>query len=85
MNTRSKTKELIECGEICSNCLGEVDKEFYAAFCQANEVLCSKCFCPDKCDSCNTQIHVVKMVYVLDGMPQCRPLCKECETIEMQY
>ena len=85
MNTRSKTTELIKLGEICCICYGEIDKEFYGAWCQSNDVLCSNCFATDRCESCNVKLPVVKKVYVFDGLPKCRPLCKECETIEEQY
>lgn len=78
MNTRSKTKELIEFGEICCNCLSTIEKDFYAAWCQANEVLCSKCFAPNECMECKTAIDVVRKVYVLDGMPELLPLCSTC-------
>lgn len=83
MNTRSKTKDLVKTAEICSKCYGEVDKTFYAAWCQANEVLCARCFIPDKCCSCNATIKVVRKVYVLDGMPECQPLCEKCLNEEM--
>lgn len=77
MNTRSKTRELIQHGEICCNCYKKIDVEFFATWCQANEILCHECI-PKKCIDCEKTIELKHKIYVLDGMSCIRPLCDEC-------
>lgn len=78
MNTRSKTEELIQNGEMCENCYGPIDPTFYATWCQCNTQICHKCFTPDQCIECKTEIPIVVKVYVLDGTPECLPICVNC-------
>lgn len=73
---RSK-KEAIQLGELCNVCYKAVGDDEYATWCQTNEKMCLQCV-GTKCDECGTTIKLLSPIYVLDGMPECRPLCEEC-------
>lgn len=77
MNTRSKTREMIQNGEICSICYDIIDEQCYGASCQANEKICYNCI-GYKCHDCKKKIQLERKIYVLDGMPTLRPICYDC-------
>lgn len=77
MNTRSKTKELVERGLLCIKCLDTICDYAYATWCQSNSNMCLKCV-GQKCYFCRRSMVIESKIYVLDGLPECIPLCKQC-------
>lgn len=77
MNTRSKSKELVNCGELCAKCLDKIIPWAYATWCQTNVNICLKCL-GHQCQSCRCRVDVEQKIYVLDGIADCMLLCKEC-------